>query len=462
MRRSDESRRQSGPNTSAGVDPQWAWAPYEPDEQGPWTPALVGHLWRRAAFGVNWSELRQALHDGPQETVSRMMQGGSGQAAQDADYDAIEASVTNGDSLRAWWLRRMIESRHPLREKMTLFWRSHFGLSVGPVGDAQLLASHIRLLRRHALGSYRQMLYEVTRDPAVYLGWHAQASRKAAPNVNFARQLLEQLTMGPGSFDEQDLTEAARALTGWFVLRGQLRFFQREHDAGPKTVLGRRGAWQRDDVLAIALEQPATPLRLATKLYRWFVSEEDQPREELLRPLADMLAGEYDVGQVVERILRSNLFFSPVAYRQRVKSPVEFAIGIVHALEGLVSTTHLAGHLARIGQDLHRPPTAYGWPGGRHWLNPAVMIGRTNLAAQLLSTKEPYDGKLNPADVAAENDAPQGPKRREWFVDLLLQGDVSSQLRAWLDATFPDGPQNDQATRELVQWIVMTPEYQLS
>ena len=119
----------------------------------------------------------------------------------------------------------------------------------------------------------------MSNDPAVYLGLNADANRKALPNENVVRQLMDQLSLGPGHYGEEDIREAARAFTGWFVLRGTLRFFDREHDSGEKTILGTKGPWNANDVLRIVLDQPAAPRNLVRRLYRWFLSEVDEPAD---------------------------------------------------------------------------------------------------------------------------------------------------------------------------------------
>ena len=104
--------------------------------------------------------------------------------------------------------------------------------------------------------------------------------------------------------------ETARALTGTFVLRGQLRRFEREHDDGVKTVFGQSGPFNESDVLRVVLKQPATARHIVRRLFRWFVSETKEPSNAMLVPLAEAYAKDYDTGQLVETILRSNYFFS--------------------------------------------------------------------------------------------------------------------------------------------------------
>ncbi len=442
-------------------DPKWAWAAYQPDADHPWNLPLAAHLMRRAAFGASWQQLQSALEDGPQTTIDRIVRPEADVAAFDKsldEYDNAAGRSGNTVALRAWWLRRIIQTPFPLQEKMTLFWHSRLGISNDRVKDAAMMAGHIRLLRGQALGNYTELLDGVMNDPAIFLGYDAQSSRKALPNENLPRQLLARLTLGPEHFGQEDLREASRAFTGWFVLRGDLRFFEREHDTGPKTVLGKKGNWTARDVVRIVLEDPAAPRMLVRELYRWFISESAEPDSSLLDPLTDLLAEDYNVGRVVETMLRSNLFFSSEAYRQRVKSPVEYAVGIVKGLAGTVPTLPLGNDLAGLGQNLFHPPTTKGWVGGRYWLNAATVLGRANLAHAMLAPKGAYGGKLDPSKTLKDNDRSTPEAAAQFFVDLFLQNDIPQDVSQSL-ASLSD--LNDQSVREYVQRVVTIAEFQL-
>jgi uncharacterized protein (DUF1800 family) len=450
------------PQSNKAADP---WTPYEPDASRPWNLHLAGHLYRRAGFGATWGQLQQALADGPQRTVDRLLRPEADAEAFNRDFDQYDTAVARSGSaegLRAWWLRRMIETPHPLLEKMTLFWHGHFAASNAKVKSGQLMAHHVRMLRTHALGKYRPLLEAASRDPAMFLGLDSVANRKAVPNDNFARQLMERLTLGPGHFDEQDVHEASRAFTGWFVRRNQLLFVPREHDEGTKKILGQAGKWTVEDVLKIALEQPTVSQMLVRKLYRWLISETDEPDDALLAPLVESFDKDYDVGRMVETMLRSNQFFSEAAYRRRIKSPVEYALGIVRGLEGSVSTARLGQDLAELGQNLFHPPTVRGWEGGRHWINSATLVSRSNLALALLATTGPYENKLDPIAVAKRYNRSAPKSAAGFVVDLFLQGDVAENVHeAMLEGIPSAGDNASKWLRQFTHSVVTLPEFHL-
>ncbi len=447
------------------IDPAWAWAAFRPSSQRPWTLAMAGHLFRRAAFGANAAELKSALSDGPSESVDRLMRPKADVAAFDKAFDRDENTVARSGSIesaRAWWLRRMIESPFPLQERMTLFWHSHFGVSNARVDDAGMMVHHQQMLRTHALGFYRPLLEAVSQDPAVLTSAGANASRKAQPNENFVRQLMEHFSLGPGNFGEEDVHEASRAFTGLFVLRGRIRYLDREHDPGSKRVLGQQGQWAAQDIVRIVLDQPSTPLLLVRKLYRWFVSETDAPADQLLRPLVRLMGDQHNVGRVVETILRSNLFFSKWAYRRRMKSPVEFALGAIRAMETGVSTIQLASDVGRLGQSLYAPPTVEGWQGGGYWINAVTMLERARFASLLFAAKGPYDGKVDPARIAERYGQTTGHAAGELLVRVLLQDDLPDAVRKSIldDASSKKKEVNAWLRKAAVQ-LVSAPEFQL-
>lgn len=448
-------------------DPAWAWAAFQPEGQRPWDLRLASHLYRRAAFGGTWSELQQALKDGPAGTLERLVRPPSDVSAFQKSYDDYERKAGSSDAddgVRAWWLRRMIETPHPLLEKMTLFWHSHFGISRARVPRGAMMVSLVHTLRRHALGSYREMLSAALRLPAVVLGLDADGNRRGLTNPNLARQLLAQYGPGAGQFDEQDVRETTRALTGWLMLRDDLRFVDREFDPGAKRILGQSGKWTADDAVRMVLEQPATARHIVRSVYRGLIAETDEPEAKLLEPLVASFHKDYDIRRLVETMLRSNWFFSAAAYRQRVRSPVELAMGIIRPLEGTLPTLRLGGDLAGLGQDLLRPPTVQGWLGGRFWLNPATLMARVNLAAAMLTPGGAYGEGLKPHAVAQRHGQSEPGAAARFLVDLLLGGDVAADVREQLAKRAAGGDANGLPgrLREVVQDILTLPEFQLA
>ncbi len=446
------------------MTPEQAWLPYEPDGKRPWNLRLAAHLLRRAGFGADWPSLEQAVADGPGKTVERLLSPPADLTAFNATFDRYDDASSTGNStetLRAWWLRRMIETPYPLLEKMTLFWHGHFALGNHAVNNAALMVALVRSLREGALGSYRSLIEAVMNAPALYLSLRSQRSRRSQPSSNVAQQLLAVFGVGPGYFDEQDVHAAARALTGRSVLRNELRVFEHDHDDDPKTLLGHRGKWDADDAIRIVAEHPATAEHIVRKLYAWFVSECDEPESALLEPLANDLREHDDVGRLVGILLRSNQFFSAAAYRRRIKGPVELAVGLSRAMEQTVPTLQLGQQLAELGQDLYRPPTSAGFPSGPDWINRISLTGRWSLTAEMLAASGVYEGRFHPAALAKKYGRSQPEQARQLLAELLLDGDApESVAQSGRQSTSAAG--SPERLRELAIALTRQPEYQLA
>jgi uncharacterized protein (DUF1800 family) len=442
-------------------DPARAWAPYEPSTKAPWDLARVAHLHRRAGFAAPWSILQRDLKDGPVASIDRLFQGeptsGDGQTPDEFDsmLDAMTARVgadATPARLQGIWLYRMILTARPLLERMTLFWHNHFATSLNKVENPTLMQRQNELLRVHALGDFRTMLAAVGKDPAMLVWLDATANRKAKPNENYAREVMELFTLGRGRYTEKDIQEAARAFTGWFVVRDRFSMLPTQHDDGLKTIFGKTGRFGGDDIPALLVDQPACAEFLCAKLYRQFVSEVDPPSPALIAPLAKTLRESgYKIDATLRTILRSNLFFDPSMRRRRVKSPVELAVGTVRALEILkptVSAEALAESTSRMGQTLYAPPSVAGWDGGTAWINTTAMLHRTNLALALLGDDNgELGGRCNAKGLASK----YGIEPKKFYVDLLVQ-----------DALDPKALGTIKEPREHATLVLTTPEYQLA
>jgi len=447
----------------AEIDPAWAWSPLA---EKTWTRELAAHFYRRAGFGATWAELDAAAADGCQRTVERLV---SRAPASDSFYGEADRSVAallasgNANQLSAWWLYVMLGTPQPLLEKLTLFWHGHFATSAAKVTDGQMMFAQHALLRKHALGHFGPMLEELSKDPAMLVWLDSTTNHKAHPNENFAREVMELFCLGIGHYTERDIKEAARAFTGWELRKDEFRFNRYQHDDGMKSLLGKSGRFTGDDILKILLEQPATARFLVRKLYRFLVSETADAPDALIEPLAaGFRAAQYDMTWLLRTMLGSNFFYSPYAVRQRIKSPVEFAVGFLHSLEGSASTYALADDLRDLGQAVFFPPNVKGWDGGVAWINSSTLVGRANLVWNLLSDRDGrYHTRLTldrlPA-LSGIND-PAAISRR--VADLLLATPLPDAVYVQLAAVASDKASPNQLAR-IVQAVATLPEFQLA
>ena len=461
------------------MTPAGSWQAYQPSAQSPWDIRKVGHLYRRAAFGATPPELEAALKAGPEKTVDALLQGNAGREQFEKDTDGWAqpfVRANNGGRLRDWWLYRMLYTPHPLREKLTLFWHNHFATSNAKVQNAGFMFGQYQLMYRQTLGNFRTLLLEMSSDPAMMKWLDTAGSKKASPNENYARELMELFSLGIGNYTEKDIREAARAFTGWELQNNKAAFKAAQHDDGEKTVLDQTGKWKGEDIVRICLEQKSAPLFLTAKLYRFLVSDSVPATPELLAPLAEQFRkSDYDFGALVKTVLRSNLFFSDKVYRTSIKSPADFALGIVRALEGHMGTTALVGSLEGLGQNLFNPPSVKGWDGGPTWLNGQTLLFRQNLALALTSTEDPRFGRrTDPGALVRKYNRNSEEEIVDFLLRLFLQGDVPSESRSKLVTYLrqaKDRPvpvywtaedASDHRVRAVCHLILTLPEFQLN
>ena len=284
------------------------------------------------------------------------------------------------------WMDRMAASPAQLREKMTLFWHGHFACRVRQPNAALSLHD---TTRQHALGKFPDLLLAVSQEPAMLQFLNNQQNRKEHPNENFAREVMELFTLGRGNYTETDVKEAARAFTSWgYDGQGNFRFREREHDAGPKTFLGRTGNLTGEDVLKRILEQPTAATFLTTKIYRFFVN--DVPNPAHIEPLAAAFRKSgYDIADLMERLFSADWFYEPANMGTHIKSPVELLAGIRRTLNVKIDNGQLLlGYQKALGQTLFQPPNVAGWPGGRNWIDSSSLLLRLQLPAVLFKNAE--------------------------------------------------------------------------
>ncbi|MGP0063334.1 MAG: DUF1800 domain-containing protein [Isosphaeraceae bacterium] len=454
------------------------WARYEPTADAPWDLRRVVHLHRRAGLGANWGEIRRDLAEGPKASIGRLLEGHARpfDPKKAAEFERmasvlVEAAVASSDPgrLKAWWFYRLLFSPDPLGERLTLMWHNHFATSILKVGDPTAMRRQNELLRTLAREPFGTLLEAMVRDPALLTWLDAPANRKGHPNENLARELMELFTLGIGHYNESDVKETARALTGWTVGDGEFREAPSRHDDGAKTILGKSGRFGGADVVRILLEAPSTADRLAWRLCDTFMGEGAVGKPERIA-LADGLRSHHlDIRWAVATILRSRAFFAASNIRTKVLSPVEFVVGPVRSLEMIESppsTLVLADWSARLGQDLFNPPNVGGWPGGRSWLSARSLIGRTNFAAALVEGRGVGRGEsFDPIALARHRGRGRDSTDVIRFCAELLLG-VEPDAR-WIDRTIESlglkakAAWNEGAGRRIVAQILASPEAQV-
>ncbi|HTX21642.1 MAG TPA: DUF1800 domain-containing protein [Candidatus Aquilonibacter sp.] len=292
--------------------------------------------------------------------------------------------------LRGWWFNRMAKTPRPFLEKMVLFWHGHFATSIDKVRGtpnwSYLMWRQNELFRRLATDNWLRMLIYVAQDPAMLIYLDQALSRKEHPNENFAREVMELFSLGEGHYTEHDVTEAARALTGWSYDRLNQKFIDRPafHDNGIKTVLGLTGNLDGYDFLAQIVKQPQSALFITAKIWNYFAGQ--YPSVELNNALAAVFRQGNDYFKPFLRVMfRSEEFYGDDIVRNEVKSPVDWLVGSTRMLESDLPPPFICNAITTsLGQALFEPPSVKGWDGGIAWITTNTLLARYNDAATLV------------------------------------------------------------------------------
>jgi uncharacterized protein (DUF1800 family) len=380
--------------------------------------------------------------------------------------------------MRAWWLRRMVESPRPLEEKLTLFWHGHFACEYQTLENSYMMFQQHRMFRQHANGNFGDLLHGLVHDATMIRYLNNDTNTKEHPNENLAREIMELFAMGlDQGYTEADIREAAKALTGsTFDWRSsEFRYAQARHDDGPKTIFGQTGKYTGDDVADLILRQPATARFIARKLFVFFAHDDPAP-ETIDRLAAVLRANNFELAPMLENLFASEEFYSARSVGTQIKSPVQLVVG-AHRELGIQDGNYpfLAQAVRNMGQDLFQPPNVKGWDGGRTWVNAGRVFVRYNALAEALESA-PRPGGSRGIDVVGTVLAGKTFATHAEVIDHLartcLAGPLSPakrQARVEFLAPLPPPSQwaarPDEANRLLTAAVVVltsSPEYQLT
>ena len=393
--------------------------------------------------------------------------------------------------LRGWWLKRMAKGPRPFQEKMTLFWHGHFATSVEKVREPYYLWRQNELFRRMATGNWLELLTQAGKDPAMLIWLDQAQSRKEHPNENFAREVMELFALGQGHYTEKDITEAARALTGWSLDQDAQSFIERPfiHDRGEKTIFGKTGDFDGEDFIEQIVAQPQAAVYITGKLWNFFAGE--MPSPELNDGLADLFRSGGNHFKPLMRIMfLTEDFYSPSVIRSQVKSPVQWLVGTVRMLECDLPAPLVSTNLLRsLGQDLFAPPNVKGWDGGLAWITTNNLLARYNEAAMLAQGDKDIavamvtgparnPGRVKPIQNRMRNLRVGGVDVDKIFTEeersnkqmlvgalekRLLQGNLTAKQEQTLREYLDDKTSLDEADiRDAIRLVMCTPEYQVT
>ena len=465
--------------------------------------ALMAHLMRRAGFGATRDELEKFVAKGYEAVVEELLDPGDPQTIPEdiiRRYHSEQHELRSPTSAGATWIYRMVTTSCPLEERIALFWHGLFATGYAKLNQARTLLDQIEMFRRNGLGSFRTMLVELSKDPAMIIWLDNNDNHKGAINENYGRELLELFSMGVGNYSEQDIKECARAFTGWTLGNAEymaVRAFKDsiwpygriawhyayrdyDHDDGEKTFLGETGRFNGEDIIDIICKQQATARFISTRVFQFFAADEvDEEGEQVIE---SMMKSYFDSGYEIRSTLRtlfnSVYFKSDRARFARVKGPIELIIGAIRQAGSYRTPTVEAYQVANLGrfmgQGLLMPPTVEGWHEGPEWIDSGSLMERVNfVSTELGDVNKPgirtiierlaagNGGSLSPDELVDRclellGPVPASKDTRASLVNFAArQGDIHLQGHQ-------PGDDAEQRVGDVLRLVASTREYQLA
>jgi uncharacterized protein (DUF1800 family) len=421
----------------AGFEPEsYSAAPY----QGAWEEAQIIHLIRRTCFGFTLPQFATSKQMNLDALVNQLLDTQLAEPSPPLNYyvrnAAEDPNIPEGQtwvndtttpatvafqrmqSMKSWAVGLQLNEGISIREKMTLFWTHHFATEMDAVQDARFAYKLNSYLRRNFLGNFKQMVKDVTKDPAMLVYLNGVKNTKAAPDENYARELFELFTLGKGNYTEDDVLQAAKILTGWRFNPANLETFFMPilHDISNKTFSsffnnrtiqgksGDAGAVETDELVDLIFEnQQVVANFLSRKLYRFFCYYVITPEAEqsLISQMAStLIASNWEIKPVMQLLLRSEHFYATHSKACHIKNPFDFIVGFTKLFgvqvsggeKQLYSAWNVYNNFtASQGMNYGDPPSVSGWPAyyqspqfHQLWINSDTLTKRKQVVEALL------------------------------------------------------------------------------
>ncbi len=451
----------------------------------------AAHLLRRAGFAGPPSEVETLQKLGPSLAVERLLYASTDDNTIDNPFDlnalflerqaGSKANIDANAGLSGWWVHRLAHSSQPLKEKLALFWHGHFATEAQKVDNAFAMRQQNELFRQRGLGRFADLVLEVAKNPAMLRYLDNNRNVKGKPNENFARELMELFTMGVhGGYTERDVQESARAFTGWTFQTGNpnkpaenerftnpsFAFNKKNFDDGAKTYLGASGNLTGEDVVRIVTAHPSTATFIITKLWKFFVSDTISSGDlEELTALWTSSGGEIAV--LLRAIFKSEVFYAKSNRHALIKSPAEYAIGMLRSSGARLAPEQSLGifNIMRVmGQTLFQPPNVKGWDGGSDWVSDTTLLNRLNLVGAVTGRRLPAQLQKDQAAPPTVLTLPIGSSLSD-TIELLGKTYLGEKPDGALLRTmqlYADGQNTPEVARGLAYLVLASPQYHLA
>jgi len=443
----------------------------------------VIHLYNRFGFGLNASTIKKLSTISFEEQLDA--EGIQLLRLDLSEYDGIKIKNLSANQKKALrevakkkmielnilWLEQMISSKNIIQEKMNLFWHHHFAcITKNPIHAQQFT----NIIRQNATGNFKTLVLEISKSAAMINFLHTKQNKKGLPNEDFSRELCELFTLGRDQvYTEQDVKEIARCFTGWKFRRDGTFFVNtNHHDDGAKTIFGRTGNFNGEDVIDLILAQKNCALFICENIYQYFVNPVVD--EAHIHELADVLySNDYNIKQLLVHIANSEWFYADKNILSKIKSPIEFIVGLSRQfkIENTESKPWIT--VQRLfNQVLFRPPNVQGWKVDQEWIDSNSLPLRLRFPSIILSNalldmepKPNYDDNPNEGSPQNKYSKKLG-FTYSWayffeqnqgidYKQLFFNNKISPQVEQFLQNSVFDSKEE-----EIIQ-LISLPEYQL-
>ena len=466
--------------------------------------ALMAHLLRRAGFGASRNELEEYIamgYDGAVEALLNPSDPGNMPDDLIRRYHVEQSELRDLAGSAAYWMYRMISTSCPMEEKIALFWHGLFATGYAKLNQARSLLNQVDMFRRSGLGSFEDLLVELSKDPAMIVWLDNNENHGSAINENYGRELLELFSMGIGNYTEDDIKECSRAFTGWTLgnaeymavraakdsiwpygrIAWHFDYRDEDHDAGEKTFLGETGKFNGEDIIAIIAKQESTARFVATRLFQFFAA--DEITEDGEKAIQEMIASYFSSGYHIRAMLRTlfhtDYFKSDEARFARVKGPVEMVVGAIRMSGNYqnpaLGIEKVSDTMLYMGQGLLQPPTVEGWHEGSEWIDSGALVERVNFAARELSdvTSPGVRSIIDRLQAGADHGVLEPSDLADRCLDLLGPIEVSDETHSVLVQyanrhgsldlnDHKPGDEAEQRVGNMLRLVAATREYQLA
>jgi uncharacterized protein (DUF1800 family) len=464
------------------------------------------HLLKRVLFGVKWTNFLSFNNKSLNEVIDALLVADPipappvntyndanytdpnvplGQTWVNAPYGDGTANSRRITSLKSWWMGLMINQPVTLHEKMVLFWANHFSTEADTVNEARYSYKHLTLIRSFALGNFKQLVKEITLDPAMLKYLNGYLNNKNAPDENYGRELQELFVIGKGpnsKYTEDDVKASAKVLTGYIINAAPVTssFNPARHDVTNKqfssfynnTVIvgktGNDGALELDAMLDMLFKQNEAALFICRKLYRFFVYYDIDAATEtnVIAPMAAIFrSSNYEIKPVLKALFTSTHFFDAVNHGCMIKSPIDFTVGMCREFNmqfppatDYVNQYYMFDYIrtqaSNLQQNIGDPPNVAGWPAYYQepqfhelWINSDTLPKRNQLTDTMVASGYTRNGKKILIDTVAFVDGLSNPSDPNTLINetlmLLYTIDVSQQVKTFLKSILLSGQISD-------------------